>query len=121
MSSTEPDQDVTPIGMVSEWRGLGEEDGEASPFRNGYRAALRKCADELEDALDGRAVPAPNPAAAMPPPEAELTRCVALAGKVVDAALPLGQGPFGGGDHDGTELRKIAFSMVLRELLDYES
>ena len=47
-SSMEPGQDITtPVGLVSEWRGLGEQDDDAPPFRNGYRAALRKCADEL--------------------------------------------------------------------------
>jgi hypothetical protein len=53
--------------------------------------------------------------------QAELTRCVTVARDVVDEALPQTQGPFGGGDHDRTELRKVAFAMVLRELLDVES
>jgi hypothetical protein len=48
--------------------------------------------------------------------EAELTRCVTVALDVVDGALPQR-----GSDHDRTELRKIAFTAVLRELLDSES
>lgn len=56
--------------------------------------------------------------------EAELTRCVTLAAKVVDEALPvemisaLGVAAL---SSDRTELRKVAFAMVLRELLDFES
>ena len=53
--------------------------------------------------------------------EAELTRCVKVARDAIDEALPAKEGPFSGGDHDRTELRKIAFTMVLRELLDFES
>ena len=45
-----------PAELVSEWRTLGEQDGEANPFRTGYRAALRKCADELELSLGIEAV-----------------------------------------------------------------
>jgi len=52
--------------------------------------------------------------------QAELTRCVEVARDVTDEALPREGGPFGGGDHDRTELRKVAFAMVLRELLDCE-
>ena len=37
--------------LVAEWRGLGEQDGAMAPWRAGYRAALRKCADELGYAL----------------------------------------------------------------------
>ena len=53
--------------------------------------------------------------------EAELTRCVKVAAKVVSEALLFDLIPLDRIDHDRTELRKIAFSMVLRELLDYES
>ena len=37
--------------LVAEWRGLGEQDDAVPAWRGGYRAALRKCADELEYAL----------------------------------------------------------------------
>lgn len=37
--------------LVAEWRRLGERDGAVPPWGDGYRAALRKCADELEYAL----------------------------------------------------------------------
>ena len=49
----------------------------------------------------------------------ELTRCITLAREIVDEAIPLDPGEYA--DSDSTELRKIAFGMVLRELLDYES
>jgi len=39
------------VVLVTEWRGLGEQDHAVPPWRDGYRAALRKCADELEYAL----------------------------------------------------------------------
>lgn len=48
--------------------------------------------------------------------QAELVRCVKRAWEVVNEALPLDFPAM-----DITELRKIAFSTVLRELLDYES
>jgi hypothetical protein len=44
--------------LVSEWRSLGERGDEETPFRKGYHAALRKCADELEHALGRRDQPA---------------------------------------------------------------
>jgi hypothetical protein len=37
--------------LVAEWRGLGEQDDAVPEWRGGYRAALRKCADELGYAL----------------------------------------------------------------------
>jgi hypothetical protein len=37
--------------LVAEWRGLGEQDDAGREWRGGYRAALRKCADELRYAL----------------------------------------------------------------------
>jgi len=37
-------------GLVGEWRRLGEEDAQTE-FQTAYRAALRKCADELGCAL----------------------------------------------------------------------
>jgi hypothetical protein len=37
--------------LAAEWRGLGEQDDAVPAWRGGYRAALRKCADELEYAL----------------------------------------------------------------------
>jgi hypothetical protein len=37
--------------LVAEWRGLGEQDDAVPAWRGGYRAALRKCADELGYAL----------------------------------------------------------------------
>lgn len=48
------DDDSEPCLLVSEWRSLGERGDEETPFRKGYRAALRKCADELEYALGRR-------------------------------------------------------------------
>jgi hypothetical protein len=51
----------------------------------------------------------------------ELVRCVALARDIAAKALPLGMVPDRRADFDSTELRKIAFEMVLRELLDYET
>lgn len=41
--------------LVGEWRRIGEqqENPEPPPFRDGYHAALRKCADDLEAALKG--------------------------------------------------------------------
>jgi len=54
--------------------------------------------------------------------EDELTRCVTLAAKVVDRALPLPwPSPGPAAESDRIELRKIAFTTVLRELLDFES
>ena len=44
--------DNNPRLLVSEWRSLGERGDEETSFRKGYRAALRKCADELKYALD---------------------------------------------------------------------
>lgn len=40
--------------LAAEWGRLGEEESGMNPFRIGYRAALRKCADELRHEL-GRA------------------------------------------------------------------
>src|ERR1017187_2808171 len=37
--------------LVAEWRGVGEQDDAVPEWRGGYRAALRKCADELGYAL----------------------------------------------------------------------
>jgi hypothetical protein len=53
--------------------------------------------------------------------EAELTRCVTLAAKVVDAALPRRPSAGPAAESDRAELRKLAFTAVLRELLDFES
>ena len=38
--------------LAAEWRRLGEEEPQTQ-FQVAYRAALRKCADELEGALRG--------------------------------------------------------------------
>jgi hypothetical protein len=42
----------SPATLVAEWRNLGERPA-STPFQSGYRAALRKCADELGYALRG--------------------------------------------------------------------
>ena len=50
----EGSQDAAGV-LVGEWRRIGgqQENPEPPPFRDGYHAALRKCADELESALRG--------------------------------------------------------------------
>ena len=37
--------------LAAEWERLGRDEPGMNPFRTGYRAALRKCADELRYAL----------------------------------------------------------------------